>query len=155
DRVAGGFTAQKHAADGDTSIQLSRQTGFGGNSVTFIDADGHSYVLMVGVERDLFRKHDTFSGITSAAAKPAFMRRFAHVLHRAGAVARRGTNAAGRLVKGDGGAVQGTVVKPLKWKGPTFPGATIDSERTNAVSIPGLGKVFFGEITLAPQSRRL
>jgi hypothetical protein len=154
-RVAGGFTAQKDDGGGDTSIQLSRDTGFGGNSVTFVDADGRSYVLTVGVERDLFRTHDTFSRITTAAAKPAFMRRFAHVLHGAGALARRGTKAALRLVKGDDGAVQGTVVKPLKWKGPAFPGATIDPERTNAVSIPGFGKVFFGEITLAPQSRRL
>jgi hypothetical protein len=154
-RVAGGFTAQKDAADGDTSIQLSRQTGFGGNSVTFVDADGRSYVLTVGVERDLFRRHDTFSGITAAAAKPGFMRKFAHVLHGAGALARRGAKAALRVVKSDDGAVHGTVVKPLKWKGPAFPGSAIDSERTNAVSIPGFGKVFFGEITLAAQSRRL
>jgi len=154
-RVAGGFTAQKGAADTDTSIQLNRETGFGGNSVTFVDADNRRYVLRVGVERDLFRTHDTFSRMTAAAAKPAFMRKFAHVLHGAGALARRGGKAALRLVKGDDGAVHGTVVKPLKWKGPAFPGATIDPERSNAVSIPGFGKVFFGEITLAPKSRRL
>jgi hypothetical protein len=51
--------------------------------------------------------------------------------------------------------VHGTVVKPLKWKGPAFPGSTLDPERTNAVTIPGFGKVFFGEISLAPESRRL
>jgi hypothetical protein len=155
DRVAGGFTAQKDATDGDTSIQLSRQTGFGGNRVTFVDADGRSYVLGVGIERDLFRRHDTFSRFTTAAGKGTFMRKFAHVVHGAGALARRGTKAALGLVKGDDGAVHGTVVKPLKWKGPAFPGATMDPERTNAVSIPGFGKVFFGEITLAPKSRRL
>jgi len=155
DRVAGGFTAQKDAADGDTAIQLSRQTGFAGNSVVFVDADGQSYVLTVGVERDLFRTHDTFTRITTAAAKPAFVRRFAHVLHGAGAVARRGTKAALRLVKGDDGAVHGTVVKPLKWKGRAFPGSTIDPDRPNSVSVPGFGRVFFGEINVAPTSRRL
>ncbi len=51
--------------------------------------------------------------------------------------------------------MQGTVVKPLQWKGPEFPGSTIDPERRNTLSVPGFGRVSFGEITLAPESRRL
>ena len=124
-RVCGGFTAQKGGAAGDMAIRLTKETGFDGNSVTFVDGKGKRYILTVGIERDVFSGHDTFSAITAAAGC--------------------------RTAPPDEGAMQGTVVKPLKWKGPEFPGSTIDPERRNTVSVPGFGRVSFGEITLAPR----
>jgi hypothetical protein len=59
------------------------------------------------------------------------------------------------LIRTDGGAVQGTIVKPLAWKGPAFPNASIDPHRPYFVVIPGLGTIYFGEITIARQSRRV
>jgi hypothetical protein len=147
-RVRGGFTAQKGAAAADAVIQLDKQTGFDRNTVTFIDKKGKSYLLTVGIECDVFRTHDTFSAITVAAGDAEFLSKFGHILHRSGAIPPA-------LVRTDDGAVEGTVVKPLKWKGPEFPGSKIDLERPNTVSVPGFGRVLFGEITLAPQSRRL
>jgi hypothetical protein len=128
-RVRGGFTSKKNMAAGESGIQLTRETGFDGNSVTFVDEKGKPYILTVGIAKELFDTHDTFSAITAAP------------------------NAA--LARTDDGAAHGTVVKPLRWKGREFPGSAIDPERPNTVSIPGFGQVSFGEITMTPQSRRL
>jgi len=128
-RVRGGFTSKKNMAAGESGIQLTRETGFDGNCVTFVDEKGKPYVLTVGIAKELFDTHDTFSAITAAP------------------------NAA--LARTDDGAAHGTVVKPLRWKGREFPGSAIDPERPNTVSIPGFGQVSFGEITMTPQSRRL
>jgi hypothetical protein len=155
-RVCGGFTAQKGDATGDMAIRLSRETGFDGNSVTFVDGKGKRYVLTVGIERDVFSGHDTFSRITAAAGNKSFLRKFGHVLHSSRASP--GSKAAAvpaPPARTKEGAMQGTVVKPLKWKGPEFPGSTIDPERRNTLSVPGFGRVSFGEIMLAPESRRL
>jgi hypothetical protein len=137
-RVRGGFTSKKGTAAGESPIQLSKETGFDGNAVKFVDGKGKSYILSVDVERDLFAGHDTFAKISAASRDETFRRSFGHVLHAAA-----------------GGTVTGTIVKPLKWKGAEFPGSKIDAERPNTVSVPGFGRVAFGEITMTPDSRRL
>ena len=129
-RVRGGFTSKKGTAGGETAIELTTETGFDGNSVRFVDGDGKAYTLVVGVERDVFHAHHTFSALSAA----------------------RGSSA---LRRADDGAMHGTIVKPLAWKGREFPGSKIDPERPGAVSVPGFGRVFFGEIAIAPQLRRL
>jgi hypothetical protein len=144
-RVRGGFTSRKGTAAGEPPIQLNKETGFDGNRVTFVDAQGKSYVLAVDIERDLFRDNDTFSKVAVASRDAAFRRSFGHALH--GAAVPDGN--------GKPGTMQGTIVKPLVWKGQEFPGSTIDADRPNTVSIPGFGRVYFGEITVAPESRRL
>lgn len=154
-RLRGGFTARSGTAVGDVAIKLDKDTGFDGNSVRFFDGQGKSYVLTVGVERDVFHAHDTFSAITAAAADAAFLSQFGHVLHASKAARAGAATEPPPLVRTDDGAVQGTIVKPISWKGSAFPGAEIDPDRPNTVSIPGFGRVFFGEIMLAPQSRRL
>jgi hypothetical protein len=154
-RVCGGFTAQKGGAAGDMAIRLTKATGFDRNSVTFVDGKGKRYILTVGIERDVFSGHDTFSAITAAAGNKSFLRKFGHVLHSSRTAPGRKAAAAPPPARTKEGAMQGTVVKPLKWKGPEFPGSTIDPERRNTVSVPGFGRVSFGEITLAPESRRL
>jgi hypothetical protein len=128
-RVRGGFTSKKNINGGESGIQLTRETGFDGNSVTFVDEKGKPYVLSVGLAKDVFDTHDTFSAITAAPAAA--------------------------LALSDDGTAHGTVVKPLSWKGHEFPGAAIDPGHPNTVSIPGFGRVSFGEITITPQSRRL
>jgi hypothetical protein len=128
-RVRGGFTSKKGMSAGETAVQLAKETGFDGNSVTFVDTNGKSYVLTVGIARDMFDAHTTFSAITAASGTA--------------------------LARSDDGAAHGTVVRPLQWKGREFPGSAIAPEQPHAISIPGFGRVFFGEISLAPQSRRL
>ena len=129
-RVRGGFSSKKGTAPGETAIELNKETGFDGNSVRFVDAQGKAYVLTVDIDRGVFQTHHTFSAMAAAPA-------------------------AGALRRAADGTLHGTVVKPLAWKGRTFPGSAIDAGRPGSVSIPGLGRVFFGEIAMAPQSRRL
>jgi hypothetical protein len=128
-RVRGGFTSKKGLDGSETAIQITKDTGFDGNSVTFVDAQGKPYVLTVGVAKDVFDTRDTFSAIIAAPAAA--------------------------LARSDDGAAHGTIVKPLKWKGREFPGSALDADQPNTVSIPGFGRVFFGEITVTAQSRRL
>ena len=155
-RVCGGFTAQKGGAAGDMAIRLTAKTGFDANSVTLVDGKGKRYILNVGIEHDVFSGHDTFAAITAAAGKASFLRKFGHVLHSARLAPGSEAAEAPRLpATTKEGAMQGTVVKPLEWKGQEFPGSTIDPERRNILSVPGFGRVAFGEITLAPESRRL
>lgn len=128
-RLRGGFTSKKNIDAGESGIQLTKETGFDGNSVTFVDEKGKPYVLTVGIAKNVFDTHDTFSAITAVRAVA--------------------------LALTDDGAAHGSVVKPLSWKGREFPGSSIDPDQPNTVSIPGFGRVSFGEITITPQSRRL
>ena len=129
-RVRGGFTSKKGTTGGEAAIELSKETGFDGNSVRFVDAKGKAYNLVVGIERDVFHAHHTFSALKAAPGGSA-------------------------LRRADDGAMHGTIVKRLAWKGQEFPGSTIDPDQPGAVSVPGFGRVFFGEIAIAPQQRRL
>jgi len=129
-RVRGGFTSKKGTAGGEAAIELNKETGFDGNTVRFVDARGKAYNLVVGIQRDVFHAHHTLSALAASSGGPA-------------------------LRRADDGAMHGTIVKPLAWKGQEFPGSTIDPDQPGAVSVPGFGRVFFGEIALAPQQRRL
>ena len=129
-RVRGGFTSKKGTAGGEAAIELNKETGFDGNTVRFVDARGKAYNLVVGIERDVFHAHHTLSALAASSGGPA-------------------------LRRADDGAMHGTIVKPLAWKGQEFPGSTIDPDQPGAVSVPGFGRVFFGEISIAPQQRRL
>ena len=142
--VRAGFTSQSASASGETPVQLDEDSGFDGKTVTFVDAAGKSYTLVVEVQRGVFTEHDTYTKLTVAASTAKFIRAFGHTLHLDTAQAQ---STAPALIRSDGGAVQGTIVKPLQWKGPAFPGSTFIDGRPNAVHIPGLGRIFFGEIS--------
>lgn len=152
-RVRGGFTSQSASASAETPVQLDPDTKFDG--VTFVDDKGKSYTLIVDVEPSVFRDYDTFSKLTAAASDGRFIGKFGHTLFLAGAGATKAAPTAPALVRTDSGAVQGTIVKPLRWKGEAFPAAKFDDAAKNAVHIPGLGTIFFGEITIARQARRV
>ena len=56
-RLRGGFASQSSTASGETPVQLDPETRFDG--VTFIDREGKTYTLLVDVEPQVFRDHDT------------------------------------------------------------------------------------------------
>jgi hypothetical protein len=141
------------SSSGETPVRLDKGTTFDG--VTFVDRAGRAYTLIVEVESQIFARYDTYSGLTAAASDPDFVRKFGHALHLQNVVSSKARPAAPPLLRTDGGAVLGTIVKPLRWKGAAFPRSSIDPDRRNTVFIPGLGTLFFGEITIARQSRRV
>jgi len=53
---------------------------------------------------------------------------------------------------GEGGMVAGTVVTNLRWAGAQPVGAEI---RSNRLTVPGIGTIFFGEIVYQPNTRQL
>lgn len=152
--VRGGFSSQNSNASGETPVQLDPDTVFEG--VTFTDAAGKNYTLVVEVEPDVYRDNDTYSKLTDAASGPGFQRKFGHTLFLSAPAAQTKTfKAAPELKRTDGGAVQGTIIKPLKWKGAEFPGSRIDPDTRHSVYVPGIGTIYFGEISIARQARRL
>jgi hypothetical protein len=50
------------------------------------------------------------------------------------------------------GTIYGTIVKSIKWRGKPYPGATIDE---HVVYVPDFGRIFFGEILVRNDSRRV
>lgn len=151
--LRGGFTSQSGTASGETPVQLDPDTAYDG--VTFLNPKTNkSHTLVVEVEPSVFREHDTFTKLTNTASDATFMKKFGHTLFLQPADKKLAPRAPG-LVRTDGGAVQGTIVKPLRWKGEPFPKADIDPAIPNAVRIPALGTLFFGEISVARRSRRL
>lgn len=152
-RLRGGFTSRSASSNAETPVQLDSDTKFDG--VTFIDKSGKTYTLVIEVEPSVFRDYDTFSALTGAASESKFISKFGHTLFLGEVGFGKTVPTAPTLIRTDGGAVQGTIVRPLKWKGEPFPAASIDQRARNAVKIPGLGTIFFGEISVARQARRI
>lgn len=160
--VRGGLTS-KSASDGvETPVRLDPDTGFEGNRVTFFDKQGRAYSLVVEVDLRPFNANPTLSALTTAAKSPDFAKRFGAALFlnapRVSATSgRKKTLSLGRpkIRRTDGGAVLGTIVRPLRWEGEPFPESAIDPQYANRVKIPGLGTLSFGEILVDRQSRRV
>jgi hypothetical protein len=112
--------------------------------------DGHE--LIVELNTPVFQKYDTHAKLLAAADEPKFVAANGHVLFMRSGVDKRQTPATGRLVTTHHQHVHGTLVSKLRWRGKPFPGAQIDH---HSVKIPRFGRVFFGELLLDEQSRRL
>lgn len=99
------------------------------------------YALEVTVNRAFFRDHDTHAKLCAVCTGSARAK-----APRAVLAAPRARSASGDS------AVLTTIVKSLRWEGRPYPGATIDR---HSVSIPGFGRVFFGEMIVKSATRRL
>lgn len=162
--VRGGFTSRS-ASDGvETPVRLDTDTGFDGNKVIFYDRENRPHTLIVEVDLRPFNANPTLSALLAATKSPDFSKRFASALFLTGTrTAPKGkgkgakTLMLGRpkLRRTDGGAVLGSIVKPLRWEGEPYPESTIAPKQPNQVRIPGLGTVSFGEILVDRQSRRI
>ena len=112
-----------------------------------VDVDGHT--LVVDLDAELFERYDTRAKVLTAADKPAFIReRGASFMIQA--VAR--TDGAHALLTQSDGTIYASVVRQIRWKGRPYPRATIDHHQ---VTIPGFGRLYFGEIFIGAISRRL
>ena len=99
----------------------------------------------------LFQRYDTQSKLLTAADDPQFVQKSGgHLLMKP---AGRGKAAAPptRLLQSYG-TTYATIVRSIKWAGDPYPGATIEQ---HVVTVPDFGKIFFGELLITDQSRRL
>ena len=144
ERVRGSLTAKSPAAaDAETAIRLGKDTTIDGVAVG-------DHKLIVELNKGLFQEFDTYSKLRRAAEDSKF------ASEHAGSLLTRATAVAGQP-RGAGliearGTCHGTIVKSIRWRGKPYPGATIDE---HTVHVPDFGRIYFGEILIKSDSRRL
>jgi hypothetical protein len=141
EQLRGALTAQSPRASGEASIKT------GELKIAGVDVDGHA--LVVDIDSELFEKYDTKAKLLTAAEKPAFTRAKGASLLLSGGT---GTDPEERFLIQADGIIYATVVREIRWRGKPYPGAKIDR---HVVTIPNFGRVFFGEIFVSANSRRL
>jgi hypothetical protein len=141
-RVRGSLVARSPVpAEEETVVRSGADVAIDGVAI-----DEHR--LIVELNKGLFQEQDTFTKLRRAAADAAFVERNASNL-LVGAIV-RGEPQTGLIeVRG---TIHGTIVRSIRWSGKPFPGATIDG---NLVTVPELGRIYFGEILISRDSRRL
>ena len=99
--------------------------------------------LSVSINRAFFNAHDTLTKLTAASNGAARAR-----------TAARGPVLSASTRPEDGSAlpILTTIVKSLRWLEAPFPGSTIDR---HVLTIPGFGRVYFGEMFVTGPTRRL
>ncbi len=142
--VRASLTATSPAASYEPSIKLNDDTAVDGVSI-----DGHT--LVVEIEREVFQRYDTRAKLLTAADDPTFVKENGRLLYMNTPAAGGQPPARGRLVR-ESGYILGTIVKQIAWKGRPFPGAVIDE---NSVIVPEFGTIYFGEILINANARRL
>jgi len=130
------------AASGEPAIGVGNDTVIDGAAVD-------SFGLIVTLAIPLFQRYDTQSKLLTAADDPQFVKRSGgHLLMKPG----RGKGAPAATTLQTYPTVYATIVKSIKWAGDPYPGATIEQ---HVVTVPDFGKIFFGELLITGQSRRL
>jgi hypothetical protein len=99
------------------------------------------YRLSVSINRAFFKAHDTMTKLTAASAATARTNS-----------ASRGPLLSSRPEPDSAAPVLTTIVKSLRWLDRPFPGSTIDG---HVLTIPSLGRIFFGEMFVSGPTRRL
>jgi hypothetical protein len=141
-RLAGALTSRSQPPGRETSVHLNEAVYDG------VSIDGHE--LIVDVNEELFRAHDTHGKLAKALSGAAFVKEHGAHFGRTRPLVRK-AGAQGRATSG--GHFIGTIVKGLRWEGAPYRGAEIDGP--NTLKIPNFGRVHFGEIIIKQHSRRL
>jgi hypothetical protein len=138
------LTSKSPTASGEPAIAVGSETTVEGASVG-------GFGLIVTLAVPLFQRYDTQAKLLTAADDPQFVQKSGgHLLMKP---AGRGKAAPppSRLLQSYG-TTYATIVRSIKWAGDPYPGATIEQ---HVVTVPDFGKIFFGEILITDQSRRL
>jgi hypothetical protein len=146
-RLRGTLHSRSPFASGQPSIQpidARKQTAIEG---VFID----DYELIVELNTPIFKRLNTHAKLLTAVDDPRFVTRHGHHLFMRSGVDKRHSPPTGRLVTSHQ-MIHGTIVNNLQWRRKPFPGAHIDH---NSVKVPRFGRIYFGELLIAEQSRRL
>ena len=124
--------------------------------------------LAVVIDRQFFRTYDTHAKLCALAEAPAAKGRPRALLSAprvrgvepspageagANAVGETAMNAVGEAaINDEASPLLTTIVKRLRWVGRPYPGATIDH---HVLAIPGVGRIYFGEMVVSGATRRL
>ena len=140
------LTSKSPAASGEPAIAVGSETAIEGAAID-------DFGLVVTLAVPLFQRFDTQSKLLTAADDPQFVQKSGgHLLMKpAGRGRGKAAPPVTRLVQSYG-TTYATIVRSIKWAGDPYPGATIDQ---HVVTVPDFGRIFFGEILITDQSRRL
>ena len=144
-RLRASLNAKSPAASGEPPIAVGNDTAIDGAAI-----DG--FGLIVTLATTLFQRYDTLSKLLTAADDPQFVRRSGgHLFMKSAGRGRRPLHRRPACSRRDG-TTYATIVTSIKWADKPYPGATIDQ---HVVTVPDFGKIFFGELLITDQSRRL
>jgi hypothetical protein len=144
-RLRAELNGRSPLGSGQPSIRVGRDVALEGVTI-----DGHT--LVVELNPLPFQQFDTHAKLLVAADDPAFVRESGDALY----MTRRFNGQpdfppSGRLIESRG-TIYATIVKSIRWDGAPFPASEIDH---NVVTLPDFGRVFFGELLISRDSRRL
>jgi hypothetical protein len=108
--------------------------------------------LTVTLDLGVFQKYNTRSKLVAATDDPKFVSGYSHTLLMRKPIKGDVARNTPRLITTSSGAIHTTIVKEIRWDDKPFPGARIDD---NAVIVPDLGTLFFGEMLITGYERRL
>ena len=110
------------------------------------------YELLVALDLNLFRQYDTHAKLVGGMANPTFVEAHEMQLFLRTPIAGMPAPASPRLVTGRD-TIHATLVKEIRWAhDKKFPGSEIDH---HSVYIPNIGRVFFAELNIYPDFRRI
>jgi hypothetical protein len=154
--VAVGLTPQLTAARVYAEMHSKSPGGSGetpigvgpGTTIEGLAIDGHR--LVVEFNTQVFERYNTRAKLLAAADDPHFVKEFGDQLHMHAGFEGRAVPPGGLIVGCE--YVHATIVRRVRWDGDPFPGSQIDQ---NLVVVPGVGRLYFGELLITATSRRL
>jgi hypothetical protein len=139
------LNAKSPRASGQAAIRVGDGTTLDGIT---IDA----YRLVVELNLAPFQRFDTYAKLLTAVDDPAFVKESADALFlRTRVDGQLPPPRTGRLIDSSS-TIYATIVKSIAWDGEPFPDSRIDH---NMVIVPGLGRLYFGELLISATWRRL
>ena len=111
------------------------------------------YRLVVELEPVVFQRLETQAKVLASADDPSFVKGGGNALFlRTAPEGFPAPPSGGQLIESSYGTIYATIVKSIRWEGQPFPESQIDH---NIVVIPDFGRLYFGELLISANSRRL
>jgi len=138
------LSGKSPTASGEPSIAVDSDTAIEGAAID-------DFGLVITLATPVFQSLNTLSKVLTAADDPKFVRKSGSQLLMKPAGREKAAAPTTRLLQSYG-TTYATIVKSIRWAAEPYRGATIDQ---HVVTVPGLGRIFFGELLITDMSRRL
>lgn len=145
----------RSVASTDAIRDDDKETGVAIHDIDVYDLDMRRHTLIVELNVEPFQRFNTHAKLVAAADDDDFVKTCGDALLMR--TARSGETApppAGRLIQSSPGTLYTTIVKSIRWAKPEDPYPRSEI-RGNKVILPEFGRVFFGELLITEESRRL
>ena len=144
-RIRAELTNRSAGYSGQPSIRIGKDTVIDGISI-------EGFKLVVELNTRPFLQYDTHAKLLAAVDDPKFVSKSGETLFMSRRFGGETKRPAFRTLIQTGGTIYSTIVKSIRWDGKPFPKSEIHD---NMVVLPEFGRVFFGELLISEQSRRL